>query len=55
MAQDDGQTDTTDLINDNLKRIFQQEVDRDLPERFTELIEKLRTREATAKHKNAER
>ncbi|MFK7763821.1 MAG: NepR family anti-sigma factor [Roseobacter sp.] len=36
----------SDLIDENLKTIFQQEVDRDLPDRFTNLIEQLRAKDA---------
>jgi hypothetical protein len=42
MARDGQVGKSSDIIDENLKKIFQQEVDRDLPDRFTDLIEKLR-------------
>ncbi|MFP7673987.1 NepR family anti-sigma factor [Marivita sp. S0852] len=33
------------FIDENLKRVFQQTIDEDLPDRFKELLEKLRRQE----------
>ena len=56
MAKDEGRgRGTADLIDDNLKRIFQQEAERDLPDRFTDLIAKLREKEAASGQKKAEK
>lgn len=46
MAKEEQTGKSSDLIDENLKQIFQQEVDRELPDRFTNLIEQLRAKDA---------
>lgn len=38
---------SADVIDSNLKEIFQSEVERELPDRFKDLIEKLRSGSGT--------
>ncbi|AVL54705.1 regulator [Roseobacter denitrificans] len=47
MARDDQAGKTSEFIDKNLKQIFQQEIERDIPDRFTNLIEQLRAKDAS--------
>lgn len=51
MARDEERGRTSEIIDANLKKIFQQDVERDLPDRFTDLIARLREQDATAAKK----
>ena len=46
MIKDAGSGKGSEIINENLKKIFQQEVEKELPDRFTSLIEQLRAKDA---------
>lgn len=45
MARDEQAGKSSDMIDKSLKQIFQQEVDQELPDRFTNLIERLRAQD----------
>ena len=48
MARDEQSRRSAELIDENLKQIFQKEVERELPDRFTHLIEQLRAKDASS-------
>ncbi len=54
MARDEQSGKKSDVIDANLRRIFQQDVEQELPDRFTNLIEQLRAKDATKPAKATE-
>ena len=54
MARDEDAGKASDLIDNNLREIFQQELERDLPDRFNHLIEQLRAKDASKAEKTGE-
>lgn len=55
MARDERAGKGSTLIDENLKHIFQQEIERELPDRFAKLIEQLRDKDAAdANHQEKE-
>ncbi|MGZ9811485.1 NepR family anti-sigma factor [Pseudoroseicyclus sp. H15] len=46
MPEPQEENDLEQLIDSNLRRVFQQEVQRDLPDRFVELLRQLKEQDS---------
>lgn len=53
MVRRDKSEGSQDYIDENLKRVFQETLDEDIPDRFRNLLDKLRDREASGTAKAA--
>ncbi|WP_298845213.1 NepR family anti-sigma factor [uncultured Roseobacter sp.] len=51
MSRDDQNNRTSEMIDENLRKIFRQDADSDLPDRFTALLDKLRAQDLGGNNK----
>jgi hypothetical protein len=49
MVQDDRKTRLEEQIDENLRRVYQQQLEEEVPDRFQELLRRLREQDASRK------
>ena len=53
MAKKDEDTKVARQIDDNLRRVFQEKIEEEIPDRFQQLLEKLRSSDASNEDTNS--
>ena len=53
MAKKNEDTNVVNQIDDNLKRVFQEKIEEEIPDRFQKLLEQLRSTDAKSKDSKA--